>query len=142
MSIKYLVSYIVNVFCTFLYILEVYKKIDASMHPELDRAKLKELHAKEESQQRSWWKSFKGAVTKLINPMSSSDKDEYKCFPVVKTYLAQYHKFITGRSNLNLSSVEVFDEIMHIVMSLLSNSFYINGRHDCLLGSDIKQVRN
>ena len=126
-----------------MYILEVYKKIDASMHPEIDHVKLKELQSKEESQQQSLWKSFKGALTKLMNRMSSSDKDESKRLPIVKTYLSQYYEFITGKSNLNLSSVEVFDEIMHIVVSLLNNSFYSNGSyHCCFLYSDIKQVRN
>ena len=124
------------------------------MHPELDRAKLKEVKAKEElqskeelqpkeeSQQRSWWKYIKGTVIKLINRISSSDKDESKRLPIVKTYLSQYYEFITGKSDLNLSPVEVFDEIMYIVVSLLQNSFYNNGSHHCLLYSDIRQVRN
>ena len=112
------------------------------MHPELDHAKLRELQQLQQPQQRSWWKSITGAVTKFINRMSSSDKTESKRLPVVKTYLAQYHKFITGKNELNLSPVEVIDEIMYTVMSLLNNSFYTNGSNYCLLYSDIKLVRN
>ena len=116
-----------------------YKKIDGSMHPELDHEKLKRLQSKEESQ-RSWWKSFAGAVTKLINRMTTFDKIEPKHLPIVKTYLAQYYKFITGESTMNLNLVEVADEIMYTVVSLLNNSFYINGISYCSLYSEIKEV--
>ena len=109
------------------------------MHPELDHAKLKEL---QQPQQRSLWKSFTGALAKFISHISSSDKSEPKRLPVVKTYLAQYHEFITGKSKLNLSSVEVVKEIMFTVISLLNNSFYTNGSSFSLLYSNIKLVRD
>ena len=126
-----------------MYSIDVYKKIDTSMHPELDHAKLKEFQSKEESQQESWWKSwksFKGAVTKLVNRISSSDRSESKRLPIVKTYLAEYDKFITGKIKLNLNPVEVVDKIIYIVISLLNNSFHINGTSLCSLYSDIKLV--
>ena len=109
------------------------------MHPEINHAKLKELQSNEESQQLLW-KSFTGVVTKFRNRFISSDKSELKHFPIVKTYLAQYCKFITGESSLTLNAVEVVHEIVYIIVSLMNSYFYVNHGYHSLFHSDVKLV--
>jgi len=123
--------------------LETCKKIDGSMHPEVNHAKLKELQPNEESQQ-SWWKSLTGipaAVSKFFkNPLSSFDKSEFKHLPIVKIYLAQYYEFITGESTLSLNLIEVVDEIVFIIESLMKSYFRYDGSDHFLLNSVVKKV--
>ena len=126
--------------------LEIYKKFDGSMHPELNHDKLKELQSKEVSQQ-SLWKSitkFSGAIAKFIKSHvpSFSESENTKRLPIVKTYLEPYWKYITGEIDLNLNPVEVIDEIVYIIESLIKNSFSVESSHRCLLASDVKKVHN
>ena len=123
--------------------LEIYKKFDGLMHPELNHDKLKELQSKEASQQ-SWWKSitkFPGAVAKFIKSHVPSFS-ETKHLPVVKTYLEPYCKFVTGETDLNLTPLEVVDEIVYTIESLIKSSFYVESSHRCLLAADVKKVHN
>ena len=124
-----------------IYFLEIYKKFDGAIHPKLDHDKLKELQSKEVSQQ-PWWKSIAGTVTKFVKSyVPSSGESKFKHLPIVKTYLASYCKFITGETNLNLNPVEVIDEIVYTVQSLIKSYFYVENNRCCLLASDIKKVK-
>ena len=133
-----------------LNILEIYKKIDGSMHPEFNHNKLKELESKEDSQQpkedskQPWWRIFsKGAeavANFFKNHATSSDGSEMKSLPVVKTYLVPYSKFITGEIRMNLSPLEATDEIVYIIESLIKSYFNVESNHRCLLASDVKKV--
>ena len=127
---------------TALLFLESYKKFDGSMHPEVNHTKLKELQSNEESQQSSWWKfpTITGLLTKLKNRFASSDKSEFKRLPIVKTYLAQYYKFITGENSSTLNAVKVVHEIVYIIVSLMNSYFYVNNSNQSLFRSDIKLV--
>ena len=115
------------------------------MHPELNHDKLKELQSKEASQQ-PWWRSiakFPGAVAKFIKShVPSFSESETKRLPVVKTYLEPYCKFVTGETDLNLTPLEVIDEIVYTIESLIKNSFSVESSHRCLLAADVKKVHN
>ena len=131
-------------------IIEIYKKIDGSMHPEFNHDKL-ELQSKEDSQQPKedsklpWWKTVVSRGTEAVanlfkSRVTSSDVNEMKSLSVVKTYLAQYTKCITGEINLNQSPVEATDEIVYIIESLIKSYFHVESNHRCLLASDVKKV--
>ena len=123
--------------------LEIYKKFDGPMHPEYNHDKLKELQSKEDSQQ-SWWKSFTrlpGAVAKFIrNRVTSFTESDVKHLPIVKPYLEPYCQFITGENDLYLVPLEVIDEVVYIVESLIKNHFSVEGSHRMLIASDVKKV--
>ena len=112
------------------------------MHPELNHDKLKELQSKEDSQQ-SWWKSiakFPGAVAKFIkNRVTSFTESDVKHLPIVKTYLEPYCQFITGENDLYLAPLEVIDEVVYIIESLIKNYFSVEGNR-LLIASDVKKV--
>ena len=132
-------------------ILEIYKKIDGSMHPEFNHDKLKELESKEGSQQpkedskQPWWKTFVSRGTEAVANLfksraTSSDGSEMKSLPAVKTYLAPYSKFITGEISTNLSPLEATNKIVYIIESLIKSYFNVESNHRCLLASDVKKV--
>ena len=133
-------------------ILEIYKKIDGSMHPEFNNDKLKELESKEGSQQpkedskQSLWNIFsKGGETVanfFKNRPTSSDDSGIKSLPIVKTYLEPYYKFITGEIGLNLNLIEAADEIVYTIESLIKSYFHVDNSHRCLLASYVKKVKS
>ena len=97
-----------------------------------------------EASQQPWWKSFAkvpGTVAKFIKSyVTSSDESKFKHLPTVKTYLVSYCKFITGEADLYLNPVEVIDEVVYTIQSLIKAYFYVESNRCCLLASDIKKV--
>ena len=126
-----------------IHLLEVYKKFDGSMHPELNHKKLKELQSRGDPHQ-SWWKSFTklpGKVVEFIRRYTtSSDESNFRHLPILKTYLTPYFKFITRESESNLSPLEVIDITVYIFESLINSYFKVEGGHRYLLSLDIKKV--
>ena len=123
--------------------LEIYKKFDGSIHPELNHKKMKELQSKEDSQQ-SWWKSITtlpGTILKSIkNRITSSDENKFKYLPILTRYLTPYYKFITRETESNLNPLEVIDAIVYIFESLKKSFFNVEGGNRYLLASDVKKV--
>ena len=121
------------------------------MHPELNHDKLNKLESKECSQQpkkgsnQLWWKIINnrtGAIANWINNrIISSGGSEMRSFPIVKTYLAPYCKFITGEISLKLNLLEATDKIVYIIESLIKSYFHAESSECCLLASDVKKVQ-
>ena len=132
-------------------LLEIYKKFDGSIHPELNYEKLKEELQPKEDPQQSWSKSiakvaksiakFPGAIVKFFtSPTTLSDESNVRDLPVLTTYLTPYYKFITGETESDLSPYEVIDKMVYIFESLIKSYFKVEGGFRYLLAADIKKV--